>query len=526
MMNKSELLRIEVLWKYCCKNGIENCGSLVEAEGHLILFSYSTSAEYSLELQSIKGDIIGSFDIEQVMFSPIARTICLLTNNDKSSIIRCIVADPFDYVVFCNAARECERVADMNLRMKIVLRDIYFRGFYEATEKEEPDGTITNTIRELLNDDNGAIDNIPLKKFKHSEIETHKCVNISSVADGNTCFLCQLYGPVPGKKKCEIIIEHPSMPIRCNRLKLFIGLECFSVWMEHRHKAEFEETLVDETDGKEEICCICSCRPDQVIVCDLCPRSFCHVCLESLLGAKQCKFMRRSKDWICPCCKYMTRNRTTIESSSSTSTSLSLSLSWPCLRSYTAEDGRRCCSRSCTSPAPPPTNPNKIIIPSTSSNSTKEKKLKVNDTTLKIIYSRDSSNDYLKGVMIPLLIHPSIPILPDGSTAYVCQICYCKWIELRHIYLESEKNRQQKEQSNDSSPIIVQNLPYSHSSSEEVCCVCSAEPDLKYLTACCNCPRSFCTECMRHMFTESEREVIKSAPELWSCMACRHVGIP
>ncbi len=249
-----------------------------------------------------------------------------MNNKDFKKILGTVhINDGAHYRLFKEAVIECKEVTELALRWEAVVRDVYYAGVYSSMSKDNH-VLLANEITKLHNNDsNFKICKIPVHEGLHTyinntsmddkgmgiitkdEIRKARFALVEDIDNEYidkgvpiSCVFCDM----TSEKNINLqYYFHPYTLKNFDSSPIFMCAVCIANWKKYRDIAEKENRLILENEINEEICCICSDTPIQLVLCSSCPRSYCRHCLTKILSTKQLEDIEdETKDWICmPC---------------------------------------------------------------------------------------------------------------------------------------------------------------------------------------------------------------------------------
>ena len=254
-----------------------------------------------------------------------------LSKKDYTKVLGTVhMTDNAHYRLFKEAVLECREVCELALRWEAVVRDVYYAGIYSSLSKDH-NILLANEITKLHNNDsNFKICKIPAHEGLHTYIDDTpiddrgmgiitkdeiRKARFALVEDVDneyidkgvpiTCVFCDM------TSEKNISLQYYFHPYALNNFDsspIFMCSICITNWKKYRDVAEKENRLILPEEVNEEICCICSDTPIQLVLCSSCPRSFCRHCLTKILTTKQLEDIDdETKDWTCmPCNEKLT----------------------------------------------------------------------------------------------------------------------------------------------------------------------------------------------------------------------------
>lgn len=216
--------------------------------------------------------------------------------------------DPAELKLFNEAKMECEAITTMRLRLGSVFREAYYSGLYSRVSPD--DKLIVSAGVDVMRKKSGATF---FKSLTHPDAAMTTKPRLSStkrkappsglqhfIEDIN-CLYCR-----SAKVDCGDLIFyiHPYVSMLFDRKPIYFCKTCIEAWKEYRTNVEHDNELVLEDEINEEICALCSDSPETLILCSLCPRSYCHSCLQKSLPAETFHTVTTDNetDWICMSC--------------------------------------------------------------------------------------------------------------------------------------------------------------------------------------------------------------------------------
>ena len=282
-----------------------------DEEGGLRLCSQGTSGEYSVVFTSEK-----SYN-ETLPLSALKRNKEFEKNEFllllyKEIVVLRAVRD-VDYKQFSEALHLVQEIVNMKLHLNMCIREVFVDGIHAEEEScqaitipknlhEMLKKTSSTVLKEFMNDDNinnkesnesNLLSPKEMKKKKDKKLKINE-LNFS-------VFSC-VYCDFPGDLKQPNIRVHPYVPVTMDRKVLYLCETCIKNWFTFRKQATELKLLVLPGEYNEEICCICSDSPSELVLCSSCPRSYCLPCLNKILTQKQNQDMSTDENWKCLCC--------------------------------------------------------------------------------------------------------------------------------------------------------------------------------------------------------------------------------
>jgi hypothetical protein len=195
----------------------------------------------------------------------------------------------------------------MSLRLNSIVRDIYFSGLYSSIDSNievQLGNEIENLIKvnglNLLDPNKFSIDSlIGLNSTDVISSDPLPAYDITAIV----CIYCRR------NKMTDMDFDfflHPYVVCDFFKNHLFMCTVCICNWKDYRDQAQAANELILENEINEEICCVCSDSPKQLILCSNCPRSFCPACLTKIMNddASVQRIMKDDNDWTCMPCKF------------------------------------------------------------------------------------------------------------------------------------------------------------------------------------------------------------------------------
>lgn len=265
--------------RYLSKKSIQAAEAI---EATLTLFKLS-DVSYIAVIQSESFN--SQIDLEDLSFDDKTGT-CLFNSatNDGCSDDennQCILSfnSQDDYQFAKDIYDECVHICNNVLSLNSMIRDFYVSGIRNSIGSK----------RNLL------LSHEILKQFSTSSISEdflfsdsqpqHNSLKakgkVFDVRSNAKCFYCSVTSAMDCVRK---FVVHPYVPQSSKSVPVVMCLICLENWKEYRDKAEFENELILADQVNEEICALCSDTPPELILCDVCPRSYCHNCLEKIVG--------------------------------------------------------------------------------------------------------------------------------------------------------------------------------------------------------------------------------------------------
>lgn len=249
---------------------------------------------------SINSETFNSqIDLEDLLFDDKSE-ICnfSIDDNDERSIS---FYSHEDYQFTKEIYDECMHICNDVLSLNALIRDYYVSGIRSS----------------IGNKRNLQLSHEILKQFSNSSMTDHLLLETSAPSSwkasskiletrsNSQCFYCDISSNVDPSRK---FVVHPYVPQSSKSTPIVMCLICLENWKEYRDKAEFEGELILSGQVNEEICALCADTPVELILCDTCPRSYCHVCLEKIVGREGANEIvnpsaKSSSSWKCFPCK-------------------------------------------------------------------------------------------------------------------------------------------------------------------------------------------------------------------------------
>ena len=118
------------------------------------------------------------------------------------------------------------------------------------------------------------------------------------------CFYCDV---AKSADPSRAFVVHPYVPRSTSRsTPVLICVTCLANWRDFRENATRAGELILQGQTNEELCALCSDTPDELILCDRCPRSFCRTCLAKVLTEPAVAAIldpNNSRQWKCMPCR-------------------------------------------------------------------------------------------------------------------------------------------------------------------------------------------------------------------------------
>jgi hypothetical protein len=241
--------------------------------------------------------------------------IVTMRNYDWNKTKEFHALDTVELKLFKEAKSECEAITLMRLRLGSVFRDAYYSGLY--TRVSPRDDIIVSNCVDLLRKKTGAATffnslthpeaaltakNLQPRPLSHitNKRKSEPPKSQHFIEDIN-CLYCR-------DRKIEHSDQsfyiHPYVPLLFDQKHIYFCKTCIEAWKEYRTTVELNDELVLVDETNEEICALCSDSPETLILCSLCPRSFCHTCLQKAIPADVFLTVTADNetDWVCMSC--------------------------------------------------------------------------------------------------------------------------------------------------------------------------------------------------------------------------------
>jgi hypothetical protein len=227
----------------------------------------------------------------------------------------------FQYKQFMEAVSLTKEIVDMRLQLNMCLREVFSDGVFanHAIPEDAPFddlsttflATASSTILETIGNDTAAAGAIPglsspiaMSSVSSSSSSKVKPQSVAKSCRLNYSCLACVYCDTPGNLEQLNLTVHPFVPVSIDGNVLYFCEPCRSSWFSFRQAAARLELLVLAGEYNEEVCCVCSDSPTELVLCSACPRSYCNSCLTKLLTPKQSADMLTNENWRCLCCAH------------------------------------------------------------------------------------------------------------------------------------------------------------------------------------------------------------------------------
>ena len=295
---------------------------------HLLKFVPNSMKTNSASTVAIDIDDVEFFDAKcDIIFNKDQFNVHKNMNNKdyKKVIGTAHISNGAHYRLLKEAIVECKEVCALALRWEAIVRDVYYAGIYSSLSKDNH-VLLTDEITKLHNNDsNFNICKIPVHEGLHTyinntsmddkgmgiitkdEIRKARFALVEDIdneyIDKGVPISCVFCDMTSEKNISLQYYFHPYTLKNVDSSPIFMCAVCIANWKKYRDIAEKENRLILENEVNEEICCICSDTPIQLVLCSSCPRSYCRHCLTKILSTKQLEDIDdETKDWICMQC--------------------------------------------------------------------------------------------------------------------------------------------------------------------------------------------------------------------------------
>jgi hypothetical protein len=243
--------------------------------------------------------------------------------------------------IFSDALRECQEICNLTLALSSRLRDVYFsRMIVGGISPEDPSSLCSDELLRLQNhavedliyqNTKSGADSLPYYSMtsRHAVINNALSENFSSSVETDQVPLTPPVGEslitpnlaLSSKKTVDIVkcfycgekssdncqrryFIHPYVPITFDQKRMIMCSLCIENWHDYRERAESEGVLILPDEINEELCCLCSDTPEELILCSKCQRSYCDGCLQkTVTDRKVYQEIITHADWLCFCCR-------------------------------------------------------------------------------------------------------------------------------------------------------------------------------------------------------------------------------
>ncbi len=148
-------------------------------------------------------------------------------------------------------------------------------------------------------DSQPALPNLSNLPVTAVQVNQSTCVNRKQV-ELVKCFYCEEKSCDNSQRKFYI---HPYVPLTFDRKPMIMCSICIENWNDYRERAELDCQLILPNEINEELCCLCSDTPEELILCSTCQRSFCDGCLQkTVTDRKVYQGIIAKSDWKCFSC--------------------------------------------------------------------------------------------------------------------------------------------------------------------------------------------------------------------------------
>lgn len=234
----------------------------------------------------------------------------VISIKDSEPYLNFQALDVTEFNLFQEAKQECEAIINLKLTLATQMRDAYFAGIYSNVN---PDDTLI--VADKVDALRKTQPNLFFKSLTHPSAITiakggqkpkrpikHNLDSASQyLIEDINCLYCSSTKTNNPEQNYYI---HPYVSLLFNQKPIFFCKLCIVAWKEYRDNVEHDNELILENEINEEICAFCSDSPATLILCSVCPRSFCHLCLAKALPKELFDTVTEENDvdWVCMCC--------------------------------------------------------------------------------------------------------------------------------------------------------------------------------------------------------------------------------
>jgi hypothetical protein len=220
-----------------------------------------------------------------------------------------------EYKQFAESIALANEIVDMRLQLNMCLTEVFFGGvFANAAISQDVAfddlgaflaSASTSVLETIASGTIGSMpsSSSPMKASAVAQRSKAKTQPAVTCRLNYSCLVC-VYCDTPGNIEHLNIKVHPYVPVTMDRKVLYLCEPCLNNWHSYRQEASRLRLLVLPGEYNEEVCCVCSDSPSQLVLCSSCPRSYCAPCLSKLLTQKQSADMITNEHWRCLCCAH------------------------------------------------------------------------------------------------------------------------------------------------------------------------------------------------------------------------------
>lgn len=118
-----------------------------------------------------------------------------------------------------------------------------------------------------------------------------------------SCAFCRKEQRSSSRADASSFCTHPYVFADYTGSTLYLCSDCNTNWRLYRQKANDDGYLLLTGEQNEEICAICSDAPEsELVLCSVCPRSYCLPCLTRILRPSDLDIMNAVENWTCMVC--------------------------------------------------------------------------------------------------------------------------------------------------------------------------------------------------------------------------------